>query len=307
MGSPTGEQATKKKRSFAAGEKNKRAKTTAPKSSLEVVITSPPPGPIIDTVVYDDDGKTSDDGASLHKRRHSSATQHNAPSAELTVPTEDDASVLWGKFDLANFLASEGLQSLIHKKEELTSERDQLLVERDQTDAVVAATERKAATAKKVSELEATLNSKIEELTMREKRDQLEKRHKNTIEHNMLFSSTVPDLDISLRSVRSFQESLFTEIRRKTLEESKTGIIDFDAEITKASKLELTAKNGLPTQSDAPGCSGSSFKFLRTEEESEVDDAEDQTGENIESSVDPPTSPDGADTSLPPGFGYTVV
>ncbi|XP_070055475.1 uncharacterized protein [Nicotiana tomentosiformis] len=133
---------------------------------------------------------------------------------------------------LANFLASEGLQRLIREKEELTSERNQLLGERDQivlrpseleskateavvleaclqqseqeVDVVLAATEREAATAEKVTNLEAALNSKIEELAaVGEKHAQLEEKYKKTIKHNRLFSSTVRDLDVNLKSARS--------------------------------------------------------------------------------------------------------
>ncbi|XP_070049459.1 uncharacterized protein [Nicotiana tomentosiformis] len=112
---------------------------------------------------------------------------------------------------------------------------------------VIAATEREAATAEKVTNLEAALNSIIEELaTVREKHAQLEEKYKKIIEHNNLFSSTVHDLDVSLRSFRFARESLSAEVtqlkeelkhratsllvektyvmyimRRKTLEEAK--------------------------------------------------------------------------------------
>ncbi|MDX6862059.1 hypothetical protein SJZ72_27505, partial [Klebsiella pneumoniae] len=86
--------------------------------------------------------------------------------------------------------------------------------------------------------------------------------------------STIHDLDVSLQSARSAQESFSTEItqlkeelkgreaslvvektyamysmRRKTLEEAKTGIFDIDVEIAKGRELELAAKNGLPARS----------------------------------------------------------
>nr|XP_016485014.1 PREDICTED: protein GrpE-like [Nicotiana tabacum] len=116
--------------------------------------------------------------------------------------------------------------------EELTSERNQLLGERDQivlrpseleskateavvleaclqqseqeVDVVLAATKREAATAEKVTNLEAALNSKIEELAaVGEKHAQLEEKYKKTIKHNRLFSSTVRDLDVNLKSASS--------------------------------------------------------------------------------------------------------
>ncbi|XP_070050204.1 uncharacterized protein [Nicotiana tomentosiformis] len=223
----------------------------------------------------------------------------------------------------ANFLSFEGLQRLIHEKKELTSERNQLL------GAVLAATEREAATTEKVTNLEITLNSKIEELAVvGAKHSHLEEKYKKTIDHNKLFSSTVRDLDVRLKSSRSSRESLSAEVTRlkeelkhraaslvvektyamynmsrKTLEEAKAGFIDLDAEIAKARELELAAKNGLPRQSDAPGSSDSGSEFSKIEEGSEGDDAEDQTGENTEPSVDLPTSPGNADTSLPPCSG----
>ncbi|XP_070034604.1 uncharacterized protein [Nicotiana tomentosiformis] len=166
---------------------------------------------------------------------------------------------------------------------------------------VLAATDREAASAERVINLEATLNSKSEELAvMVEKHAQLEEKYRKTIEHNRLFSSTVCELDVSLKYARSTQENLSTEVtqlkeelkrraaslmvekpysmystRRKSLEEAKTGITDIDAEIAKAQELELAAKNGLPAQSDAPGSSDSGSEFSEIEEGSEGDDAED--------------------------------
>ncbi|XP_070015477.1 uncharacterized protein [Nicotiana sylvestris] len=135
-------------------------------------------------------------------------------------------------WEKANFLAFEGLQRLIREKEELTSERNQLLAELDQAvlrlseletkatevivlearlqqskqevvnlsqeirplrvrfdeakakwakvqDVILAATERETATTKIVIELEANLDSKIEELAaMEAKCAQLEEKYK---------------------------------------------------------------------------------------------------------------------------------
>nr|XP_016461812.1 PREDICTED: uncharacterized protein LOC107785100 [Nicotiana tabacum] len=112
---------------------------------------------------------------------------------------------------------------------------------------VLAATERKAASAERVINLKADLNSKIEELaTTGAKHAQLEKMYRKTIEHLRLFSSTVHDLDVSFKSARSIRENLSAEVtqlkeelkhrvsslviektyamysmRRKTLEEAK--------------------------------------------------------------------------------------
>ncbi|XP_070047258.1 uncharacterized protein [Nicotiana tomentosiformis] len=78
---------------------------------------------------------------------------------------------------------------------------------------VLAATEREAASAERVTNLEAALNSKIEELAATgEKLAQLEEKYRKTIEHNRLFSSTIRDLDVSLKSARSARENLFAEV-----------------------------------------------------------------------------------------------
>ncbi|XP_070050195.1 uncharacterized protein [Nicotiana tomentosiformis] len=255
----------------------------------------------------------------------------------------------------ANFLASEGLQRLIREKEELTSKRDQLLVEQDQTilclseletkateavileahlqqseqevvtrsqeigplrvrfdeakakwaeiqNTVLAATDHEVASAERLINLETALNSKSEELAaVVVKNAQIEEKYRKNIDHNRLFSSTVRELDVSLKSARS------ARMRRKTLEEAKTGIIDIDVEIAKAQELELVAKNGLPTQFYAPGSSDSGSEFSETEEGSEGDDAKDQAGENVEPSVEPSTTPGDADTSLPPSSGDAAI
>jgi len=177
------------------------------------------------------------------------------------------------------------------------------------------------------------MDSKIEKLAaMEAKCAQLEEKYRKTIEHKRLFSSTVHDLDVSLQSVRSARKSLSNEVtqlkeklkrratslivvktyamysmRRKTLEDAKAGILDLDAKIARARELELAAKNGLPVHFDASGSSGSSSEFLGTKEESEDDDAEDQTRKNVEPSARPPTSPEDADTSIPPGSRDATV
>ncbi|XP_070031836.1 uncharacterized protein [Nicotiana tomentosiformis] len=198
---------------------------------------------------------------------------------------------------------------------------------------VLATIDREAAFAERVINLEATLNSKSEELAVVvAKHAQLEEKYKKTIEHNRLFSSTVRELDVSLKSARTAQENLSAEVtqlkeelkrraasliieknysinimRRKTLEEAKTGITDIHAEIAKAQELELAAKNGLPAQFDAPGSSDSGSEFSKTEEGSEGDDAKDQVGKNIKPSVELSTTPGDADTSLPPDSGDAAV
>ncbi|XP_070037201.1 uncharacterized protein [Nicotiana tomentosiformis] len=166
--------------------------------------------------------------------------------------------------------------------------------------SILAASVREAASAERLNNLEAALNSKAKELVASEvKHAQLKEKHKRIIEHNKIFSSTVCELDVSLKSVRCARENLSAEvtqlkeelkhratslivekiyamysIRRKTLEEAKAGIIDFDAEIAKARELELAAKSGLPSRSDAPGPSDSDFKFSGMEKESEDDNDE---------------------------------
>ncbi|XP_019259431.1 PREDICTED: uncharacterized protein LOC109237565 [Nicotiana attenuata] len=228
----------------------------------------------------------------------------------------------------ANFLASEGLQRLIRDTEELTSKRDQLLAEGDQSVARLSELEAKAtegvvleAHLQQSKQEVETLSQKIAPLRVQfdeaktkwvevhnvvlaasdheAKLAQLEDKFRKTIEHNRLFSSTVRDLNVSLRSIRSTRESLSAEIAQLN-EELKHRAASL------ARKLELAAKNGLLVQPDAPSPSGSNSEFSGNEEESEDDDAEGQIGENVEPSVDPSTSPGGADTSLPPGSGDTA-
>ncbi|XP_070035406.1 uncharacterized protein [Nicotiana tomentosiformis] len=263
----------------------------------------------------------------------------------------------------ANNLASEVLQRLIREKEELTFGRDQFLAERDQTAArlskleakaaeavvleaqakakwaevhgvVLAASDREAASAERLTNLEAALNSKTEEVAPTGvKYDQLEEKYMKTIEHNRIFSSTVHELDVSLKSIRFARENLSAEViqlkelksreaslvvekpyvmynmRRKILEEAKADVIDFDAEIAKARELESAAKRGLPAEPDAFDSSGSGFESSETEEEPEGEDIEGQTNESqdIEPSADLSTSLGGANASLPPGFRDVAV
>lgn len=68
-------------------------------------------------------------------------------------------------------------------------------------------------------------------------------------------------------------------MRRKTLEEDKAGIIDFDAEIAMARELELTAKSGLLAEPDASSSSGSDSETPVTGEETEGEDVEGPTDE----------------------------
>ncbi|XP_019228918.1 PREDICTED: RAB6-interacting golgin-like [Nicotiana attenuata] len=239
----------------------------------------------------------------------------------------------------ANFLDYEGLQRLIREKEELTSARDQLLAEREQTIArlselevkvaevvaqgigllrvqfdeakakwakvhsvVLVASEREAATVERLTNLEATLISKAEELAVAGvKYAQLEEKYRRTIEHNRLFSSTVRDLDVSLRSVRFAWENLSAK--------AKAGVVDFDAEIAKTHELELAAKRGLPARPNATDSSSSDFEFSGTEEEPEGDDGEGKNdeGQDIEPAADLSTSPGRADASLPPRSGDAAV
>ncbi|XP_070049081.1 uncharacterized protein [Nicotiana tomentosiformis] len=80
-------------------------------------------------------------------------------------------------------------------------------------DAILAATEREAASAKRVINLEAALNSKSEELVVVvAKHAQLEEKYRKTIQHNRLFSSTVRELDVNLKSAKFAEENLSTEI-----------------------------------------------------------------------------------------------
>ncbi|XP_070045937.1 uncharacterized protein [Nicotiana tomentosiformis] len=143
------------------------------------------------------------------------------------------------------------------------------------------------------------------------------------MEHNRVYNSTIRDLDLSLQATRSERNSLSTEVdqlkselqrradslivekiysmysmRRKTLEEAKAGIIDFDSEIANARELESIARTGLPVQPDATDSSGSGSEFSGTEEEIERDNDEGQDPYPV---ADPPTPPRGANASFPSG------
>ncbi|XP_070042643.1 uncharacterized protein [Nicotiana tomentosiformis] len=278
---------------------------------------------------------------------------------------------LSGEFLLKNAMHN-AAAGLIQEKEELTSARDQRLVEREQTIArlseleakaakavaleaclqqseqevetpsqeigplrvqfdeakakwaevhsvVFVATDRKATSTERLTNLEASLNSKTEELSVAGvKYAQLEEKYKKTIEHNRIFSSTVHELDVSLKSIRSTRENLSADViqlkkelrhratslvfektyimynmTRKILEEAKAGIIDSDTEITMARELKSAANRGLPAGPDASGSSGSGSETSETEEEPEREDVEGQTdkGQYVEPSVDLPTFP----------------
>lgn len=93
-------------------------------------------------------------------------------------------------------------------------------------------------------------------------------------------------------------------MRRKTPEEAKAGVIDFDAEIVKSCKLESTARRGLPVQPNETDSSGSGSEFSGIEEEPEGDDGE---GQDLELAAYQPTSLGGEDASLPPDSGDIVV
>ncbi|XP_070046046.1 uncharacterized protein [Nicotiana tomentosiformis] len=74
----------------------------------------------------------------------------------------------------------------------------------------------------------------------------------------------------------------------------------------------IPAKNGTCLQQESASkalrdSSDSGSKFLETKERSEGDEAEDQTGESIGPSAEPPTLPGNTDTSLPPDSGGAAV
>ncbi|XP_070057871.1 uncharacterized protein [Nicotiana tomentosiformis] len=195
---------------------------------------------------------------------------------------------------------------------------------------VLAAADREAASTERLNNLEAALNSKVKEpTTAEEKHARMEKKYNKVMEHNKFYNSTIRDLDVSLQAARSERNYLSKEVdqlkkelqrraasfivekiysmyimRRKTLEEAKAGVIDFDAEIAKVREVESTARRGLPIQLDATNSSGSSSEFSRTEEEPEGDDDE---GQDLDPATDLPISPRGANSSLSPNSGDTVV
>lgn len=125
---------------------------------------------------------------------------------------------------------------------------------------VLAAAEREDTSTERLNNLEATLNSKAEEVVAaEEKRAQMDDKHKRIIEHNKVHIATICDLDLSLSAARSERGDLSREVDRlklelqrradsliiekthsmysmriKTLEEAKASVIDIDAEIAKA-------------------------------------------------------------------------
>ncbi|XP_070057587.1 uncharacterized protein [Nicotiana tomentosiformis] len=158
---------------------------------------------------------------------------------------------------------------------------------------VLVAAEREAASTERLNNLEAALNSKAKEATAaEEKHVRMEEKYKRVMEHNKVYNSTICDLDVSLQAARSERNNLSTEVdqlkeelqrrtaslivektyliysmRIKTLEEAKVSVIDFDAEIAKASELESTNRRGLPDQPNATDSSSSDSQFSGTEEE----------------------------------------
>ncbi|XP_070008161.1 uncharacterized protein C713.09-like [Nicotiana sylvestris] len=170
---------------------------------------------------------------------------------------------------------------------------------------------------------DAALNSKVKEATVaEEKRAQIESMYRNIIDQNKVCITTIRDLDLSLRAMRSERDGLLTEVdrlkaklqhqgdsliientysmyhmRRNTLEEAKAGVIDINDEIAKALTLELTTLERLPAQPDANNSTSTSFEFSGTEEELEENHDE---GQDPVPSSDPPTSLGGIDASLPP-------
>nr|XP_016489227.1 PREDICTED: involucrin-like [Nicotiana tabacum] len=279
----------KRRHSSMAGEKNKRVKIVALESSPIVVVTSPLLEPVIDTVMIDDDEEATT----------ATSSPPVAPDHEESVPFR--LSLVHGNLEQSYAAPYEDPQRkrnrLIREKEEISSARDRFLPKREQSVARLSELETKSTEAivleaclqqseqevetlsQQIYPLKVALNSKTEELAAAgAKHTQLEEKYRKAIEHNKIFGSIVCDLDVSLRSVRSTQESLSAE-------------------------LELAAKNGLPAEPDASGSSGSSSETSGTEEEAEDEDVEGQTGEgqNIEPSADLSTSPGGTNTSLPPG------
>nr|XP_018631166.1 uncharacterized protein LOC108947534 [Nicotiana tomentosiformis] len=144
------------------------------------------------------------------------------------------------------------------------------------------------------------------------------------MEQNRIHLSTTRDLDTSLGAMRSERDNLQAEVdmlkaklqfqedslvfektydihhmRRKTLEEAKTGIIDIDDCITKARELELTAPESLPAQLAATDYSSTGFEYSGIEDEIEENDDE---GPGPEPTADLPASTEGRRWLSPPGL-----
>nr|XP_009596445.1 DDRGK domain-containing protein 1-like [Nicotiana tomentosiformis] len=134
----------------------------------------------------------------------------------------------------ANFIASEGLQKLILDKQGIASQRDQLLVKRDQLatrlpvseakdaehqeakskwaelqDTVLAAVERELASEGQIKKLKAELTSKTEkDNATEEKRAKMEERFKKIMKQNRIHLSTTMKHDSCLGAMRSERDNL---------------------------------------------------------------------------------------------------
>ncbi|XP_070025620.1 uncharacterized protein [Nicotiana sylvestris] len=202
------------RRSSAALGKNKRAWSAAPKSSPEVMVMSPPPGPIMDTVMIYDDGEASEEGVILTSRRDQLLAERHQTAVRLSKLEAKAAKA---------FVLEAHLKQIEQEVETLSQEIAPLRVQFEKVRAkwakvhsvVLAASDREDASTKRLRNLEAALNSKIEELaTAKVKYAQLEEKYKKIIEHNRIFSSTVCELDDSLKSTRSARENLSAEVNQ---------------------------------------------------------------------------------------------
>lgn len=80
---------------------------------------------------------------------------------------------------------------------------------------VLAASDHETASIERLDNLEATLNSKTKYLVIAKvKYVQLEEKYKKTIEYNIILSSTVRELDVSLMSTSFAEEKLPTEVNQ---------------------------------------------------------------------------------------------
>ncbi|XP_070048460.1 uncharacterized protein [Nicotiana tomentosiformis] len=160
---------------------------------------------------------------------------------------------------------------------------------------VIAVVDREVASAKRINNLEAALNSKVEEAAVaEEKHARMEEKYKKVMEHNKFCNSTINDLVVSLQAARSERNNLSIEVDqlKEELQYQTTSLI-----VEKTYSMYNMRRK---TLEEAKRIS----KFSRTEEEPEGDNDE---GQDLDSAADPPTSPGGADVSLPPDSGDAAV
>ncbi|XP_070032080.1 uncharacterized protein [Nicotiana tomentosiformis] len=195
--SPRPENKQPKKRCSSAAEgKNKRAKNAAPESSLKNCVL------FFCTNLLQ----------TLTSGRNQLLAERDQTVARLLELEDKDVEAV---------VLEARLQQSEQEVEALSQEISPLRVQFEEAKAkwdevhsvVLAASELETTSAERLNNLEAALNSKTEELAAAwVKYAQLEEKYKKTLEHNRLFSSTVRELDVNIKSIRSTWKNLCAEV-----------------------------------------------------------------------------------------------